>query len=230
MRLDNETVQFSMKEHHETEASARERVEPYLRSWEISAALQYGGRPELRFVFEDAEILDVDPTPPSPAPPLGTPQTVRVSAAAVGVGIASATMHVTRRSYPKPPDDFELSEDVEVMWSLYDSYRQGRDRLLPMAYTCLSRLEYGAGGRRQAAQRYDVDKKVLDKLGEFTSTLGTGVDARKLDKHSKNRAPTAAEKMWIETTIRTVIRRVGEVAYDPHEARSMITMDILPNL
>jgi hypothetical protein len=33
------------------------------------------------------------------------------------------------------------------MWSLYDAYRQGRDRLLPMAYTCLSCLEHSAGRR-----------------------------------------------------------------------------------
>ena len=230
MRLDDEIVQISMREHHETEASARERVEMYLRGWEISAALQYGGRPEFRFVFEGAEILDLDPPPPPPAPPPGTPQTVRLSAAAVAVGAASATIRVTRRSYPSPPDDFELSEDVEVMWSLYDSYRQGHDRLLPMAYTCLSRLEYAAGGRKQAAQRYRVHKMVLDKLGEFTSTLGTGVEARKLDRRSKNRAPSAAEKMWIETLVRLLIGRADTVGDDPNRAWPLITFDRLPDL
>jgi hypothetical protein len=30
-RLDDDVVWFSMREHHSTEASARERVEPYLR-------------------------------------------------------------------------------------------------------------------------------------------------------------------------------------------------------
>jgi hypothetical protein len=229
MRLDDEIVQFSMREHHETEANARERVEMYLRGWEISAALQYGGRPEFRFVFEDAEILDLDPPPPPLAPPPGTPQTVHLSAAAVAVGAASATIRVTRRSYPRPPDDFELSEDVGVMWSLYDSYRQGHDRLLPMAYTCLSRLEYAAGGRKQTAQRYRVDKKVLDKLGELTSTLGTGVEARKLDRRSKDRAPTAAEKLWIETVVRLLIRRAGEVAHDAQGSWPMITMGNLPD-
>jgi hypothetical protein len=171
MRLSDNVVWFSMREHHGAEASARARVESYLRSWEISAALQYGGRPEFHFVFQDAEILDLGSPPP---PPPGSPQTIQVSAAAVAVAAPSITLRVTRRSCPKPPDDFDLSEDVEVMWSLYDSYREGRDRLLPMAYTCLSRLEYDAGGRRQAARRYRVDKRVLDKLGELTSTLGIG--------------------------------------------------------
>jgi hypothetical protein len=61
MRLVNGVVCLSMREHHATVASARERVEPYFRSWEVSAALQYGGRPEYRFVFEDAEIIDSIP-------------------------------------------------------------------------------------------------------------------------------------------------------------------------
>ncbi len=47
MRLDDNVVWFSMREHHDTEASARERVELYLCGWEISAALQYGGRWEV---------------------------------------------------------------------------------------------------------------------------------------------------------------------------------------
>jgi hypothetical protein len=123
MRLEDNVVWFSMREHHATAASARERVEPYLRSWEISAALQYGGRPEFRFVFDDAEILDLDPSPPPPTSPPGTPQTVRLSAAMVGVGAASAMIHVTRRSYPRPPDDFELSGAASHRSDRYNSSR-----------------------------------------------------------------------------------------------------------
>ena len=227
MRLDDNVAWFSMREHHDTEASARERVELYLRGWEISAALQYGGRSEFHFVFEHAEILDLDPLP---AAPPGSPQTVQLSAAAVGVGVASVTIHVTRGSYPKPPDDFELSEDVEVMWSLYDSYLEGRDRLLPMAYSCLSRLVYRAGSLEQAANQYRISQRMLRTLSELTSTLGIGMEARKLGKGSKNRAPTAEETVWIETAVRLLIRRAGEVAYAPYKAWSMITMDNLPKL
>ncbi len=100
MRLDDNVVWFSMREHHDTEATARERVDPYLRAWEISAALQYGGRPEFRFVFEDAEIFDLNPPPP---PPPGSPQTIQASGLAVGAAVLSATPHVTRRSYPILP-------------------------------------------------------------------------------------------------------------------------------
>jgi hypothetical protein len=224
MRLNNNVVWFSLREHHDTEASARERVEPYLRSWEIRGALQYGGRPEFRFVFEHAEIIDLDPPPP------GTPQTVELSGAIVATSGMRATPHVDRGSYPKPPDDFRLSEDVEVMWSLYDSYRRGRDRLLPMAYSCLSRLMYRAGSLELAANQYRISQRVLRTLSELTSTLGVGVEARKLGKGSKNRAPTAAEKIWIEAAVRIIIQRAGEVAYDPHRAWSMVIMNNLPKL
>lgn len=224
MRLDDNVVWFSMREHHETEASARERVEPYLRSWEISAALDYGGRPEVRFVFEQAEILDLDPPPP------GSPQTVQLSSVMGATSAMSATLRVDRGSYPNPPDNFALSEDVEVLWSLYDSYRQGRDRLLPMAYSCLNRLIYRAGSLEQAANQYHVSQRVLRTLSELTSTLGVGAEARKLGKGSKNRAPTPAEKTWIEAVVRVLIRRAAEAAHDRHKAWPVVTMDHLPKL
>jgi hypothetical protein len=221
LRLEEAVLTVWMNEHHATENSARERVERYLRSWEISAALQHDGRPEVSFEFERSDMLDLKPP--------DTWHTEKRITAGTSADIRY-NVHVARQSYPEPPDDFDLSEDVEVMWSLYNAYRQGHDRLLPMAYTCLSRLEYSAGGRKEAARRYRVDTKVLGKLGEFTSTLGIGTEARKLAKGSNNRSPTAAEKMWIETTIRTLIRRAGEVAHDPHEARSLITMNNLSRL
>jgi hypothetical protein len=221
LRLEEDIVTVWMKEHHATENSARERVERYLRRWEISAALQHDERSEVSFVFERSDLLDLEP-------PDTSHTEKRITAGTSGD--IRYNIHVARQSYPEPPDDFDLSEDVKVMWSLYDSYRQGRDRLLPMAYTCLSRLQYGAGGRRRAAQWYHVEKKVLDKLGEFTSTLGKGSEARKLDKLSKNRAPTTAEKLWIETTVRILIRRAGEVAHDAQRSQPQITMDDLPDL
>jgi hypothetical protein len=221
LRLEEGIVTVWMKEHHATENSARDRVERYLRSWEISAALQHDGRPEVSFEFERSDMLDLDPP--------DTWHTEKRTTAGISADIRF-NVHVARQSYPEPPDDFDLSEDVEVMWSLYDAYRQGRDRLLPMAYTCLSYLEHSAGGRRQAAQWYHMEEKVLRKLGEFTSTLGIGTEARKLDKLSKNRAPTTAEMKWIETAVLILIRRAGEVAHDAQRSWPQITIDDLPDL
>jgi hypothetical protein len=101
---------------------------------------------------------------------------------------------------------------------------------LPMAYSCLSRLAYRAGSLQQAATQYHISQRVLRTLSEFTSTLGVGVEARKLGKGSKNRAPTTAEKSWIETVVRLLIRRAGEVAYDAQRSWPQVTMDDLPSL
>jgi hypothetical protein len=221
LRLEEDIVTVWMKEHHATENSARERVERYLRRWELSSALHHDERSEISFAFERSDMLDLDPPDTSHTAMRGTAGTS---------GEIRYNIHVARQSYPEPPDNFDLSENVEEMWSLYDSYRQGRERLLPMAFSCLTYFANSAGGRIQAAQRYHVEKKVLDKLGELTSTLGKGSEARKLGKLSKNRAPTTAEKLWIETAVRIIIRRAGEVAHDAQGSWPLITMDDLPDL
>ena len=145
----------------------------------------------------------------------------------------SATVHTTQTSYPDPPDDFALSDDVEVLWTLYDGYRQGRDRLLPMAFTCLSRLQYSAGGNRaSAATRYRIDEEeVLGMLGKLTATLGVGAEARKWDRRNKElRDPTIEENRWIEAAVLALIRRVGQMAFNPDAEWPMIKKSDLPKL
>jgi hypothetical protein len=236
-RLEDDTLYVSLREHHETAESAREPVEKYLRGWEISAALQYGGKRELWFEFDRAEVLDLTEYP---LPPPGTPQVVRLSGALMASGgVLSATAHVTSRRYPDPPDDFTVSDDVEVMWTLYDRYRQNRERLLTMASSCLSWLEFRAqqndptgtrSKREKAAQQYNIDIDVLRKLGDFTANLGIGVEARKVHRGSKLRNPNHSERKWIEAAIKRIIRRVGEHAADPKKAWPKITMSDLPQL
>ena len=73
LRLEVDMLYISMREHHETAESARTRVEKYLRSWEISASLQYHGTSEMWFEFDSAEVLDLTEHPRAPT---GTPQVV----------------------------------------------------------------------------------------------------------------------------------------------------------
>jgi hypothetical protein len=202
MILNDGVVAFSMKEHHPTEESARRAVEGYLRAWELDVALQYDSL-ELRFVFDRPKIIDRNPPPPSPP---GMPHTVALEAiASLRSASASGTRVVFRRQYPRPPRDFVADTDTTTMREQYERYKQGRDRLLPMAYSCLARLEHRArnhsarGNKRmKSASMYRVDYEVLDKLGELTNTLGDEVEARKLTSQSQLRAPTAQEVKWIE--------------------------------
>jgi hypothetical protein len=83
------------------------------------------------------------------------------------------------RFYPQPPDTdiFVADTDARAMWNQYQAYIEGRDRLLPMAYSCLPHLEFRArshpikGNERQkAASMYCIDYEVLNKLGNSSTT------------------------------------------------------------
>jgi len=233
MTLEDGVATFFMKEHHPTEEDARQAVEGYLRAWELYVALEYD-RSELRFVFDRPKIVDRDPPPPLPR---GTPQTVELEAAAGAVGGASVNLVVHRRQYPRPPRDFVADTDSRAIWEQYERYKEGRDRLLPMAYSCLTRLEYRArtypakGNKRmKAASMYRIHHDVLDKLGELTNTLGDEVEARKLTPQSQLRAPTAQEVKWIEAALRLLIRRAGQYAANPQGNWPQLTIADLPDL
>lgn len=233
MILNEGVATFSMKEHHATEESARQAVEGYLRAWELDVALQYDS-PELRFVFDRPNVIDRDPPPP---PPPGTPRTVQLEGLASSESVGFAEVIVHKRQYPRPPSDFEADTDATTMWEQYERYKQGRDRLLPMAYSCLTRLEYRArnsparGNKRmKTASMYRIDYEVLHRLGDLTNTLGDEVEARKLTPQSQLRAPTAQEVRWIEATLRLLIRRAGQYAADPHREWPQLTIGDLPEL
>ena len=238
LRLEDDMLYVSMREHHETAGSARTRVEKYLRSWEISAGLQYDGTSEMWFEFVRAEVLDLTEHPRAPT---GTPPVVvRLSAGSMSIAAGAATAHVTSRSYPNPPDHFTVSEDVEVMWTLYQRYRKDRERLLTMAATCLSWLRFRAQQNdpttgkkslnKKVEQQYNIEIDVLRKLGELTANLGVGVEARKVYGGSQLRNPTHGERKWIEEAIKKIIRRVGEHAADPQGVLPKITMANLAQL
>ena len=233
MSLEDGIVTFSVKEHYPTEEGARQAVEGYLRAWELDVALQYD-RSDMRFVFDRSEIIDRDPPPP-PAP--GTKHVVELSGTAIGGSSAHATLEVLKTKYPTPPTDFAADTDASTMWEQYERYTQGRDRLLPMAYSCLTRLEYRARTdpakgqtRMRAASRYRVDYELLDKLGELATTLGDEVETRKLTPQSQLRDPTPEEVKWIEATLRMLIRRAGQYAADPERDWPQLTMADLPEL
>jgi hypothetical protein len=160
-------------------------------------------------VFESAEVIDRQPPPPGSYVMYLEPARVTIEAGKV-------KWTVTRNRYPSlPARDFARTPDVETLWQRYVNYREGREPLLAMAYFCLDMIETLAGGRRNknkrkaAAAKFGVGVAVLDKLGELTSSRGDTATAR---KGGVSGPLTPAEQNWIETTIRKLIRRVGEIA------------------
>src|SRR5215208_3940283 len=196
LRLDNDIVAVQMKEHHSTGDSAREKVEEYLRRWEILSALEHSGRPLMNFECESVEIVDLeDASSYSRTRPVTT-----------NLPIPPRKRVLTLPTYPATPDSFGLSEEVEAMWENYTAYVERRYPLLPLAYSCYTLLLYavGAVGTSEAAVAADnlcVSKNVLDALRIRSSRLGTKSSARKLGTQSAFRSPTSEEVRWFEQVL-----------------------------
>jgi hypothetical protein len=224
MLLAEGVVTFEMKEHHASEQSAKARVEPFLRAWEVKEGLR-AGTPEIRFRFERPHIVDRAPRA------IGSGVKASVTSVTMrAFARLSATALIRKAKYPEPPADFVSSLDVEAMWGRYVGSKAGREPPLSMGYFCLSVLEWSAGGRRQAAQRYRIHLRVLSTLGYLTSALGDRETARKVDQQSQNRALTQQETQWIEVAVRALIQRAGEWAADPTAQHQQLTMSDLPQL
>ncbi len=221
LHLENGVATFEMKEHFPSVDSSRNVVEPFLQAWELDTALR-NGRREIRFKLEDAEVIDRNPPPP------GSIRIFAETATATLKMGGSASAHVTRRHYPEPPKHFRVSPDVEILWWHYENYLNNREPLLPMAYLCLTLLEFRAGNRQKAASMYQISRNVLDTLSNLASRGGDERTARKFNSDSTLTPLTSAETAWIEAAIKAIIRRVGEIASNP--SLPAMTMSDLPKL
>jgi hypothetical protein len=86
-----------------------------------------------------------------------------------------------------------------------------------MAYFILNLLERATcvknGARKRAAELFQIDEEVLDKIGELSSARGDERTARKApDTGKKFQELSSAEKQWLEEAIPRVILRLGEHA------------------
>jgi hypothetical protein len=219
LTLENDLLTFIFKEHYASVLEASAVIEPLLRSWEIDISLRLGLN-DLKFKYLDSEVIDRNPPQPGSA-------NILVS----GIGSVSvcgyATLHVKRSNYPEPPQNFEVTPEVEIFWKRFEMYLEGRDQLQSMAYFCLSYMENLAGGQRRFIPAiYNIDRIVLDTLGDLTSERGDTQTARKGKDH--NFIPlTNQEKHWIEECVKMIIRRVGEHSAIPHSL-ARITLSDLP--
>ena len=102
-----------------------------------------------------------------------------------------------------------FTPDAATVANRYQGYREGREPLLAMAYFCLTVLEAGAGGRREAAATYKIHESVLGKLGELTSERGDPGTARKM-KAPAMQPLSGAETVWIQEAIKQIIWRLGD--------------------
>jgi hypothetical protein len=216
VQVENGRAVVTMKTHHATEEAARAEIEPFLRAWELSAALK--SRPgEFELVYAKSTIVDRQPTP-------GT----RVVVAEFRLPAEFTKAQATRSNYPDPPPSgIARDETVDLMFERFSRYCEGRTTLGDAANLCLTALEKTGDGRKGAAQRYSVAKPVLNKLGTLCASKG-GLEARKAKGTAT--AFTSAERQWLEETMKCLIRRAAEIAADLNASLPQLTMADLPPL
>lgn len=223
MKLADGLLQIQMKLFFSREVEARTIVEPFLKAWELDNFLKNGYK-DFCFEFICSKIVDRNPP---------TVTRSKVLIAEVGEFFVFGNkvgFHVTRKSYPTIPKNLLYTPDVESLAARYEGFLNGREPLLSMAYFCLSLLQFTSGGRIKAANKYNIDKDVLDLLGTLTSEHGDKSESRKLAKNSKLKPLTELEQTWIQETIKLIIRRKAEYDFDNYAKFSQINFKSLPSI
>lgn len=222
IRLDNGRVHVEMKDHFPTAVAARLEVEPFLRSWEIKAALRYG--PDaITFAYDGPEVIDRDPPPP------GT-STCESVEGPTPMAPAWTVVQFTRSKYPEPPDTFVASPDVVAMWDRYEHFLAGKSDLLThVAWWCLTTIQGTNGGSQYAATRYSISDAVLETLARL-ALGGDEKTARRPYPGQRLRPHAPAEIAWLRSAIPRIIQRVGECAADPNARWPQVTMEDFPRL
>ena len=223
VEVQDNQARFELKAHYATEEDARKAVKDYIDDWEFDACLEHS--PDyFRLKFDRAQIEDRNPPPPRPG--------VKNIAATIrgGAGTCSVALTKVVLSYPAPPSGVHFgAPDVQTMYQRYMVYRQGKEHLASMAYFCLSVLEHSTGEksnrRKAAAQKYQIEELVLDRIGKLSSEKG-GPDARKADGVDKDF--TSQESTFLKQAIKRMIRRAAEKAHSPDKALPQISLSDLP--
>jgi hypothetical protein len=216
IRIESDQATVKPKHHFATAEEARAVVEPYLRAWELDAALKNDNPDALRFVYVRPEILDRNPTP----------GVAHIQGMSLNFSIGKVTPRLGFSEYPAPPSGLAVGFEVTAMFDRWSRYKAGQALLGDTADFCRGALEKG-GGRQAAAEHYGIDRLVMNQLGDLAHRKG-GPHARKYKGYCT--PYTGSERAWLEAALKKLIRRAAEVAHDPDATRTLITMDDLPSL
>jgi hypothetical protein len=215
IRIEKGQARVLMKAHHATVESARAVVDPFLRAWELSAAL-FDPSDNFEFVLQHPEIIDRRPNP-------GVSSAVGVAMA--GKMTVSIQSHTTHGKYPDAPVNLAHNADVESILHAYRTCCAGLRNLSDASYFGLTVLERAAGGRNDAAEMFGIDPAILNMIGKLTAQKG-GKEARK--SSGTHAEFTLAERTWLQAALKILVRRVAEVAHDSSANRNRISMSDLP--
>lgn len=116
IKVADKQVRIELKEYYNTEDAALTAVGPYIRSWELGAALH--GRPsQFRLKFQRSEIIDRNQPP-------ADPREVRLSALPLTAQatLSQPTFAMTKE-YPPLPSELALDPDDPDVLTMHNRYK-----------------------------------------------------------------------------------------------------------
>lgn len=224
-RLENGRLRIEPVAHYADAGAARASVEPFVRAWELDAAL-VSHRRDFWFEFENAEVRDRSPTP--------GPHMAAGSSVIKMTVSGTASFLVKRAAYPAPPKGFVVTDQVRHLWDRYEASIDGREPATSAGYYCYTALTALAppGTKKGArvswvASALNVEDQILRTLSDLTN-VGDHRSARKYSP--KPRMHTGAEVNWLRMAIRALTHRLGEWEFDRDASLPQLTMSALPPL
>lgn len=213
LQVRDEMARFEFKDHvhYATETDAQEAIKDFIRRWEFEAGLE-GGPGYFRLKCHSGKVVDRNPAT--------EPVAVMVPGPGVVLHASFEAFSLVPR-YPLPPSHVSLNlydSTVQKMYQRYmDDYRDP-NRLTSMANFCLTVLEdsvdkFKRGDKRpNAAAKYNIDKSILGRIGRLCAKKG-GRGARK--NQGVDHELTSEERQFLSWSVKQMIRRAAEKAYDP---------------
>jgi len=217
LTLQNESVNIKLLREFTSLENARKFIEEYFDAWIVKTELEYGFN-SFSFKFLDAELIDRNPSKPN------EPQVISVGFSSNVTVSGKVQFRLTRKSYPEPPLNFELSPDVRTLWERYKNYKNNRESIFGMAYFCYT-VATQNGTLQSVSKRFNMSKSILRNIRELSSTKGDQESARKF---SAIKPTTKEEITWLEHAVRALIKQMA--FYNSGKVPEELTMNNLPRL
>jgi hypothetical protein len=213
--LKDEVLTIELASECKLIAEARHLASHFIKAWQIEAEICRHPCRNFRFAFWKAETTGavVDQTEHAP-------ESLKYEKDNKGQLIIELGVYPPAPSTRFPPH-------LEVAWSRYlMAFYDCGEPIQSAAYYSLTVAEQLAGNRENAASKFQIDKGVLKKLGELTSTRGSVTTARKM--LSSMKPLTSEETRWIDQAVRMLLLHLGEAEAGGLPDR--LTMADLPDL
>jgi hypothetical protein len=157
----------------------------------------------VQYRYKSAQVVDRQSTPDSIS------VAAHAELAEVGIAANDVTVKIGHGEWPPPPsNDLATSPLVEELLGWVRDLREGRQRMLVLAYLFVTRLTYEYDSEAAAAAALKVSRQVLVPLRRLAAKNNPS-ERRKVAGPIQRL--TDAERDWITTALPGVTRQVAEI-------------------